>query len=237
MKSKLFYIYIITFLSFSGTIYSDEKTANIEIGEEYYVNLLNSWTEIFPDGNRNAAGPKFFSFALEESLNIEDFLEYNKLYCAVSGSILQPGGTPDLLSIYEDQTNNLICGEYYKCCWPCSCDLMKYAKTKKANFIFENIEYELNVLTIKDPCQKENFPIQVNKNYFCKNDKLDPEQVFTLDGDLVIGLLHNASECTNEQIASIASNEMTGAMCEIRNNQPIEEVEGGMGDIFIQMAN
>jgi hypothetical protein len=69
------------------------------------------------------------------------------------------------------------------------------------------------------------------------NNKLDPDQVFTLDGDLVIGLLHNASKCTNEQIASIASNKMTGAMCEIRNNQPIEEVEGGMGDIFIQMAN
>ena len=237
MKNKLLHIYIIIFLSFSGIIYSDEKTANIVIGEEYYVNLLNSWIEIFPDGNRNAAGPKFFSFALEQSLNIEDFLEYNKLYCAVSGSVLQPGGIPDLLSIYEDQTNNLICGEYYKCCWPCSCDLMKYAKTKKANFIFENLEYELNVLTIKDPCQKENFPIQVNKNYFCKNNKLDPDQVFTIDGDLVIGLLHNASECTNEQIALIASNEMTGAMCEIRNNQPIEEVKGGMGDIFIQMAN
>ena len=95
MKNKLLHIYIIIFLSFSGIIYSDEKTANIVIGEEYYVNLLNSWIEIFPDGNRNAAGPKFFSFALEQSLKIEDFLEYNKLYCAVSGSVLQPGGTPD----------------------------------------------------------------------------------------------------------------------------------------------
>ena len=114
---------------------------------------------------------------------------------------------------------------------------IKVNNEKKANFIFENLEYELNVLTIKDPCQKENFPMQVNKDYFCKNNKLDTDQVFTIDGDLVIGLLHNASECTNEQIASIASNEMTGAMCEIRNNQPIEEVEGGMGDIFIQMAN
>ena len=115
MKSSLLYIYLIFFLSLSSFIYADEKTANIEIGEEYYVNLLNSWIEIFPDGNRNAAGPKFFSFALEQSLNIEDFLEYNKLYCAVSGSVLQPGGTPDLLSIYEDHTDNLICGEYYKC--------------------------------------------------------------------------------------------------------------------------
>ena len=53
----------------------------------------------------------------------------------------------------------------------------------------------------------------------------------------IIGLLHNASECTTDQLVSIASNEMTGAMCEFRNSQPIEEVQGGMGDIFIQMAN
>ena len=79
--------------------------------------------------------------------------------------------------------------------------------------------------------------LRVNKNYFCKNDKLDKEQVFTVGGDLVIGLLHNASECTTDQLVSIASNEMTGAMCEFRNSQPIEEVQGGMGDIFIQMAN
>ena len=159
------------------------------------------------------------------------------MYCSVSGSLLRPGDTPDLVSIYEEDTNNLICGEYYRCCWPCTCDLMKYAKTSKVKFNFDNTDHEFYVLTIKDPCAKDNFPRRVNKNYFCKNDKLDKEQVFTVGGDLVIGLLHNASECTTDQLVSIASNEMTGAMCEFRNSQPIEEVQGGMGDIFIQMAN
>ena len=168
---------------------------------------------------------------------IDDFIEYNKLYCAVSGSLIDPGDIPDLVNIYEEETNNLMCGEYYRCCLPCSCDLMKYAKTRKVKFTFDKIDFELNVLTIKDPCQKDNFPIEVNRNYFCKENKLDKNQVFTVDDDLVIGLLHNAAECTESQLISIASNETTGQFCEFRNNQPIEEVKGGMGDIFIQMAN
>jgi len=216
---------------------AEDSIEPIEIGQKYYDHIYESWEGIFPDGNRNAAGPKFFSFALEQSLTAEDFVEYNKMYCSVSGSLLRPGDTPDLVRIYEEDTNNLICGEYYRCCWPCTCDLMKYAKTKKAKFTFDNTDHEFYVLTIKDPCAKDNFPRRVNKNYFCKNDKLDKEQVFTVGGDLVIGLLHNASECTTDQLVSIASNEMTGAMCEFRNSQPIEEVQGGMGDIFIQMAN
>ena len=237
MKVKITNIIIATILLLSVNIKAEEKLETIEIGEIYYEKLLTSWSSIFPDRNRNAAGPKFFNFALKQSLIIDDFIEYNKLYCAVSGSLIDPGETPDLVKIYEEETNRLICGEYYKCCLPCSCDLMKYAKTRKVNFTFEEIDFELNVLTIKDPCQKENFPIQVNRNYFCKENKLDKDQVFTVDGDLVIGLLHNAAECTDKQIMSIASNEMTGRYCEFRNNQPIDEVKGGMGDIFIQMAN
>ncbi len=237
MKVKITNIIIATILLLSVNIKADEKVETVEIGEIYYEKLLTSWSSIFPDRNRNAAGPKFFNFALKQSLIIDDFIEYNKLYCAVSGSLIDPGETPDLVKIYEEETNRLICGEYYKCCLPCSCDLMKYAKTRKVNFTFDEIDFELNVLTIKDPCQKENFPIQVNRNYFCKENKLDKDQVFTVDGDLVIGLLHNAAECTDKQIMSIASNEMTGLYCEFRNNQPIDEVKGGMGDIFIQMAN
>ena len=28
----------------------------------------------------------------------------------------------------------------------------------------------------------------------------------------------------------------TGAYCQLRNNAPLEQVQGGMGDIFIKMA-
>ena len=237
MRDNIIKILVIIFLMFTMNVKADDNLETVEIGQKYYEKLLEAWVSIFPDRNRNAAGPKFFNFALKQSLAIDDFIEYNKLYCAVSGSLIDPGEIPDLVKIYEEETSKLMCGEYYRCCLPCSCDLMKYAKTRKVKFTFDKIDFELNVLTIKDPCQKDNFPIEVNRNYFCKENKLDKNQVFTVDDDLVIGLLHNAAECTESQLISIASNETTGQFCEFRNNQPIEEVKGGMGDIFIQMAN
>ena len=124
MKVKITNIIIAIVLLLSVNIKAEEKVETVEIGEIYYEKLLTSWSSIFPDRNRNAAGPKFFNFALKQSLIIDDFIEYNKLYCAVSGSLIDPGETPDLVKIYEEETNRLICGEYYKCCLPCSCDLM-----------------------------------------------------------------------------------------------------------------
>ena len=38
-------------------------------GEARYESLRNSWYEIFPDGNRNAAGAKFFKYILEKEQN------------------------------------------------------------------------------------------------------------------------------------------------------------------------
>ena len=46
----------------------------------------------------------------------------------------------------------------------------------------------------------------------------------------------NATKCNSQRIASINSHEVTGQYCELRNNAPIEEVQGGMGDIFIRLA-
>ena len=48
----------------------------------------------FSDG-RNAAGAKFLKHILTKNLSYIDFLEYNKLYCAVSGSLVSPGSKPD----------------------------------------------------------------------------------------------------------------------------------------------
>ena len=83
---------------------------------------------------------------------------------------------------------------------------------------------------------KKDFPIEVNKNYFCNGNKLDDSQVFVLDESLVIGLFHNAVMCNAQSIAAIDGHEVTGQYCELRNNAPLEEVQGGMGDIFIKLA-
>jgi len=113
---------------------------------------------------------------------------------------------------------------------------MKYSKVKKMKYNFTDGEKEFFVLTINNPCGKKDFPKQVNKNYFCDGDKLDNNQVVVIDNRLVIGLFHNASKCNAQSISTINNHEITGDYCELRNNSPLNEVQGGMGDIFIRMA-
>ncbi len=83
--SKAIFRFVIIFiltLSFSNISNSVEKN--------YYKDLITDWSRIFPDSNRNAAGPKFFKHIIDKDINYEDFIEYNKLYCAVSGSLIDP---------------------------------------------------------------------------------------------------------------------------------------------------
>jgi len=202
----------------------------------YYEDLEKDWIKIFPDQNRNAAGPKFFKHILDKEITYQDFIEYNKLYCAVSGSLISPNSRPDFVYLKSAENGEKICGFYHKCCFPCSCDLMKYSQVKNMKHTFSDGEKEFTVLTIKNPCGKKDFPREVNRNYFCNGSVLDNNQVVSIDNRLVIGLLHNSSKCNEQSIVAIDKDEYTGAYCQLRNNAPLEEVQGGMGDIFIKMA-
>ena len=224
----LFIFLLITIFCFIKPSYSKDFN--------YYEDLVKDWIKIFPDQNRNAAGPKFFKHILDKEITYQDFIEYNKLYCAVSGSLISPNSRPDFVYLKSAENGEKICGFYHKCCFPCSCDLMKYSQVKNMKHIFSDGEKEFTVLTIKNPCGKKDFPREVNRNYFCNGDVLDNNQVVSIDNRLVIGLLHNSSKCNEQSIVAIDKDEYTGAYCELRNNAPLEEVQGGMGDIFIKMA-
>ena len=204
--------------------------------KNYYQDIVNDWYKIFPDQNRNAAGPKFFKYILDKDITFKDFEEYNKLYCAVSGSLISPNSSPDFVYLKEDVTDKKICGSYYKCCIPCSCDLMKYAKTKKMKHKFSDIEKEFYVLTINNPCGKKDFPYQVNRDYFCNGNQLDKSQVSVVEDKLVIGYLHESRPCQNTDLDYINEHEVTGKFCAFRNNTPLDELKSGMGDIFIKLA-
>ena len=204
--------------------------------KNYYQDIVNDWNKIFPDKNRNAAGPKFFKYILDKEITYKDFVEYNKLYCAVSGSLISPNSTPEFVYLKENITEKKICGEYYRCCIPCSCDLMKYSKTQKMKYKFTDIEKEFYVLTIDNPCGKKDFPIQVNKNYFCNGNVLDKSQVSVLDNKLVIGYLHESRPCLSTDLDYINTHQVTGKFCDLRNNTPLDQLKSGMGDIFIKLA-
>ena len=156
------FLIILLFLFLHKTLNSSENTIKNE--EYYYETLRVNWSDIFPDGNRNAAGPKFFKYLIDQDLSFDDFVEFNKRYCPVSGSLIRPGSVPDFISMTEETTNNKTCGYMYRCCWPCTCDSMKYAKTMNISHKFKGIEEQFTVMTIDNPCGKEEFPLEVNRD-------------------------------------------------------------------------
>ena len=204
--------------------------------KNYHKELITDWSRIFPDQNRNAAGPKFFKYIIDKKITYKDFIEFNKLYCAVSGSLIDPDSEPDFLFVNESDTNTKICGNYYKCCIPCSCDIMKYSKVQKMKYEFDDGLKEFFVFTIKNPCNKNDFPNRVNKDYFCDGKKINDKQVYNLNDRIVIGLLHDGRSCNKDEIDYIKSHQVTGRYCELRNNTPLENLDAGMGDIFIKLA-
>ena len=228
MKKFLNLSLIIFLILFQFKSFAEEKN--------YHKELITDWSRIFPDKNRNAAGPKFFKYIIDKEIIYEDFIEFNKLYCAVSGSLIDPNSDSEFLFVEETKTKKKICGNYYRCCVPCSCDLMKYSETQKMKYEFKDGLKEFYVLTIKNPCDKQDFPNRVNKDYFCDGKKINKSEVYSLDDRIVIGLLHNGKSCEKDEIDFVKSHQVTGRYCELRNNTPLENLDAGMGDIFIKLA-
>ena len=48
--------------------------------KNYYQDIVNDWNKIFPDRNRNAAGPKFFKYIIDKENTYKDFIEYNSYF-------------------------------------------------------------------------------------------------------------------------------------------------------------
>ena len=91
MKKTLYNFFLIFLVLFQFETIAEEKN--------YYKELITDWSRIFPDQNRNAAGPKFFKHILDKEITYQDFIEYNKLYCAVSGSLIDPNSDSEFLFV------------------------------------------------------------------------------------------------------------------------------------------
>ena len=113
---------------------------------------------------------------------------------------------------------------------------MKYSEVEKMKHKFSDGLKEFYVFTIKNPCKKKDFPDRVNKDYFCDGEKINNNQVYNLNGRIVIGLLHEGRSCKKEEIDFVKSHQVTGRFCELRNNTPLNSLKTGMGDIFIKLA-
>ena len=202
----------------------------------YYEELRADWGKIFPNKNRNAGGALFFKYILDNSNSRDEFFEKNKMYCSVSGSLVRPGSQPEFVSV-RGHDEQLVCGSLYRCCWPCSCDVMKFVQVQALEKTFDDKPELINVLTIKNPCEKSDFPEEVDRESICVGKSLNKKRVTEINGRLVVGVLFESKICSPKDIKKINREVITGSYCPLRNNTPLKEVRGGMGDIFIKMAN
>lgn len=233
------------------------ETGNPESGitdEELFSNLRdNHWIKIFPDGGRNSGGPQFFKYIYENlATNHDLFQRYSQFYCGVSGSIVYPGNEEryDIVKV-KDMNGQCVVGEYRRCCWPCSCDVMKHARTEEVEIQLPNDPSKevakYWVLTIGDPCHRcdempcEKLPKEVTA-YQCKDGiTQNGLRVFQgklttgKEGRLVFALLHNVR--LQSASTSLVSTDLLQA-CQPRINATPTELQqmSGMGNIFVDLA-
>lgn len=201
--------------------------------------MENHYRTIFPDGGRNSGGPMFYHYFLNNmTLDKNHFLVYNQFYCGVSGSIVSPSRNNITNHIVlEDLSGNEWFGKYYRCCVPCPCDLMRYAKVERHTIQLSDGPYEHYVITIRDPCvNPDGIPDQVTA-YQCSNG-ITQNGVRTASGRLIIAVLFGQHEMDELPVAYDPSVHTIDAdqHCNPRICQAPEELRGGMGDIFVLLS-
>jgi len=162
-------------------------------------------------------------------------MEHHTHYCAVSGSPIDPNRPTRFNYVTVNHVNgNKFIGKYYRCCTPCLADIMKYTKVEHHKVTLKDGPHEYLVLTIGDPCIKENdIPSEVS-SFQCLNGRTQ-NGIISESGRLIIGVLHD-----HEEYNSSTHDELLAYSLEIseeRMNTDPDNLRGGMGDIFVTLAS
>jgi len=205
-------------------------TIDKETKMKSFEKLMDSFQEIFPDGNRNAGGPQFFKHIVDLGLSKADFELYNTFYCGVSGSPVSPdrGKVYDYI-VVKDMDGKEVRGKYYRCCWPCLCDVMKYTKADKFDITLDGEKITYDVLTIADPCCNESGIPKSVTAYKCKSGKTQ-NGIYSRSGRLIYALLYTDNKSDSKKINDVVD------QCKERMETPPDELQGGMGDIFVKLS-
>ena len=207
-----------------------------QLVQEHYEELMNNFMTIFPDRNRNAGGPQFYEYihSHKDTLTKDKFILYHQFYCGVSGSPIDPsrGKTFDYITIDHIDGSTYI-GKYYRCCSPCLCDIHKYAKVEHHTVTLKDGSHEHMVITIDDPCSnKDKFPDSVS-SFNCSNG-ITENGIRTKSGRLIIAVLHEHELYEPTKHKNLIDPVLK--QCEKRLNTEPDNLEGGMGDIFVKLA-
>ena len=234
-KKYKIHIFILLLLLLCFIAYKQIDTVKVN-SNDLYKRLMDDFDTIFPDRNRNGGGPQFY-YHIVKNINpsYKGFLEYNKFYCGVSGSPIdatrKDRANPVIVKhLNYEKNNKKMFGNYYRCCWPCVCDVIKYSRVEESDYKGNKIY----VLTIEDPCKNESeIPNEVSC-YKCSNGKTQ-NGIHSKSGRLIFALLHDAEPYheTNGKIKYLMKQKN---MCKERNNQKPDELQGGMGDIFVKLS-
>ncbi len=183
-----------------------------------FTNMESYYNSIFPNGNRNVGGPQYFHYIHTHGLSPD----LHKRYCAVSGSPIDGQHSMEVKLPTVDGGKH-VCGDFYLCCWPCACDLMRFAKAETY--------MNQTVLTIPDPCNnpKAFKKIKAVTSYQCINNQTQ-NGMHAPSGRLITGVLHRPRPCTTNV-------QNTLKRCAERNDTPVSQLTGGMGDIFARVAS
>ena len=242
LKSSLLIIFVIVvcFLIYNYNSECKEPfTLDIESDTDMdersvaYEKLMTDFNTIFPDRNRNSGGPQFFKHIVDMNLNKDDFELYNSFYCGVSGSPIDPKriDVSDYI-IVKNLEGSDVYGKYYRCCWPCLCDIMKYAKVDKYDIVLDGSKVTYDVLTIEDPCCNESKIPKSVSSYICKNGKTQ-NGVYSNSGRLIFALFYDTRIATTEDKQNINS---IMEQCSERMDTRPDDLRGGMGDIFVKLS-
>ncbi len=211
--------------------------------KDHFKNLMNNFETIFPKNNRNAGGVQFYHHIHNHrnALTKDLFMLYNTYYCGVSGSPVDPkrGNTYDIIEVTNHDNTKKYVGKYYRCCWPCLCDVMKYAKAEKFTVALNDGPHEHIVLVIDDPCYKEDkIPKEVS-SFDCR-DKQTLNGIRSNSGKLIFAVLHEHTEYNNDDEYSEEHKnnlETVKDKCRERMDTEPGDLMGGMGDIFAKLAS
>lgn len=219
------------------------KNSTSKTTKQKFNDLMKDFNLIFPDGNRNAGGAQFFKHIYEKNLTKSDFFLYNTFYCGVSGSPIDP----DRQSKYDyvqvtgripqrgvtNNTGEIIYGKYYRCCWPCICDIMRHEHVivEKFNAKLKNGNFDVDVLTISDPCKNKNKIPQEITSWKCNDSNMCSNCIHTKSGRVIIALLHSSTKNKPKQFDNSIK------ICTERNNTLPDNLQGGMGDLFVKLSS
>ena len=235
MKKIIKIILVILIIYFIYRIINSDE--GFENTQDLYERLMDDFQTIFPDGNRNGGGVQFYHHIVTNmNPTIDEFKEYNKFYCGVSGSPIDPTRSQRFNNlVVKDLDDNLIYGKYYRCCWPCVCDIMRYVKTEEHTVTLSDGEYTHNVLTINDPCiNSSEIPSEVT-SFTCSNNNTT-NGIRSNSGRLIIGVLFDSEPYNETNTEMKNKSDENDEMCRERNSTEPDDLRGGMGDIFVKLS-